>query len=201
MEVGTGIFLGLVFVGMVTLYIVTKDRWNWRRLTIRGALGVVALIGLLLFGTWGINLYENRIVPQTEFMGVKLADTQADVRFKKGKPHDDKDTEIAMYSDSSGEFETVIIYRDGKIRKVQYVGKCGGCYNIHGLGVGTTYEDVLEKLGQPSYLSASADNEMRIASFEKLNLMFQFAEGKVIGYGIYNVAFGPVKFSTKPAAK
>lgn len=58
----------------------------------------------------------------------------------------------------------------------------------------STYDAVIEKLGQPENIDTSEDSLTRVASFAKFNLLFQFTEGKVIGYGLYNPAFGPITF-------
>lgn len=200
MEIGTGIFLGLLFIGVVTLYIFTRDRWNWRKIILRPAIWLVSLICVISFGMWGKTIFDNRVTAVTEFMGVKLTDTQADIKFKKGKAADESGGAWG-FKDSEGNYETSVLFRESRVRAVQYLGTCTYCNNVFGLGVGTTYERLVEKLGEPSHVDTSDDALMRITSFEKWNLVFHLAEGKVIGYGIFDKAAGPLKFAKQPITK
>jgi len=194
MGVGTGIFLGLVFLGLILLYLKTRQTWNWRRVVGYPAL-VVALVGGISLAVYGAkSAYDGRVRPVTEFLGIKLTDTQADIKFKKGNPTDVDDV-VWSYRDDQGTYETSFSFKkDNKLRVVFYSGKCSYCNHIFDLGMDSTYDAVIEKLGQPENIDISEDSLMRVASFAKLNLLFQFAEGKVIGYGMYNPAFGPITF-------
>ena len=87
MSIGLGLFLGLVFCGVVYLYTQTKDRWNW----VKGKKIILYLIaasfalGLILWAGFFLNAqYEMRPRVITEFQGVKLGEKLQDVTFKLG---------------------------------------------------------------------------------------------------------------------
>jgi hypothetical protein len=200
MTMGTGIFLAAVVLGSVLLYAQTKDRWHWRRLVLRGLFTVIALVLLLGGGVWLYERWSNRVLPLDNYMGIVLSDSAADIKFKKGEP---KSTEgnAWTYVNASGDSEWAVLFKGGEIRAVLYAGDCGYCNSINGLGINSSYDEVIRKLGPPSYTSASEDQLMRLASFENLNCVFQFAEGKVIAMGMYAKKFGPMKFAEDPTYK
>jgi hypothetical protein len=200
MSAGAGIFWGLVFVGLIVLYIFTRDRWKWRQVLIRAVLGVIVLAGVTTVCLFGYSSYQNRIVSISEFLGVKLSDKKADVKFKKGTSPSPDESFLA-YKDKDGNWELVVRFRNEKVRMVEYVGVCSYCNHLNGLGIGTSYDAVLEKLGEPTLVSTSNDGLMRLLSFSKTNQFFQLAEGKVIGFGIYDPSTGPIKFSEEQREK
>ncbi len=198
MDVGAGIFWGLVFLGLIVLYLFTRDRWKWRKIVLRTLFGVVALGSVIGSIAFGYSVYENRVVAVAEFMGLKLSDTRGDIKFKKGASLLQNESEWA-YKDRDGNWETVVKFRSEKVRMIQYVGICTYCNSLNGLGIGTNYERLIEKLGTPTFVSTSDDGLMRLVSFAKTNQFFQLAEGKVIGFGIYDPTGGPVEFvKTEP---
>ena len=90
MDTGTGLFCGLVILGIIYLYTQTKDRWNWKKI-------VFSIIGifLLLLGIFWLSLWLPKQLTTTpavdkpklitSYDGISLGDTLADVEFKKGK--------------------------------------------------------------------------------------------------------------------
>ena len=83
------------------------------------------------------------------------------------------------------------------VKAVIYIGKCLYCNQLFGLGLGTTYEKVRERLGEPTSVSNSPDQLKRLASFEKWNVVFILKENKVINFGIYYPKLGAVTFSDR----
>ena len=89
MEIGTGIFLGLLCIAAVLLYTQTKDRWRWRTV-IRWPLRIVvalAVVGALLFGY--VLLQEHfRSTPKliTKYADISLGDSKDEVMYAKGPP-------------------------------------------------------------------------------------------------------------------
>ena len=119
MDVGTGIFLGAIFLGVVGLYITTRDRWNWRKLILRPLLALVAFVVVVGVGIWAKDRYDDRVVPVEAFMGLTLKDTPNDVKFKKGEP-EVFDDDLWLYKDSDGNWANSITYKKDKIRAVSY---------------------------------------------------------------------------------
>lgn len=85
MELGTGIFLSVVFLGTVALFIATKDRWNWKKI-ILWPLGIVTALSLVgwLF-TYAYTQYEERPKAPSEFKRIRLGEKFQDTVFKHGQ--------------------------------------------------------------------------------------------------------------------
>ncbi|MSP52190.1 MAG: hypothetical protein EXQ91_07350, partial [Alphaproteobacteria bacterium] len=86
MELGTAILLSAVFLGMVALFIATKDRWNWKKLflwpfTILLELSVIGVVGYLVLLYW-----EDLPRKELGLWGIRLGASFADVKFAKGEP-------------------------------------------------------------------------------------------------------------------
>lgn len=90
MDTGTGLFSGLVILGIIYLYTQTKDRWNWKKIVF-SIIGIcLLLLGFFLASLW----WPKQLTPIAEtdkpklitsYDGISLGDTLADVEFKKGK--------------------------------------------------------------------------------------------------------------------
>jgi hypothetical protein len=88
MSVGTGIFLGAVYLGTVYLYSQTRDRWDWSRVTRRGAvlLAIAAVAAAVAFGAQlGYDAWRSqpRVVDSVE--GIRIGEPWADVVLRYGK--------------------------------------------------------------------------------------------------------------------
>ena len=63
-----------------------------------------------------------------------------------------------------------------------------------GMRGGDTYEELIQKFGDPSHLDRSKDELERVLSFEKYNVFFLLKQNRVVLYGIYNPTHGPMEF-------
>jgi hypothetical protein len=203
MSIGDGIFFSAILLSVVGLYAATKDRWNWKRIAKWGIGAPVALGAFLATGLWGYSTYENRSTKQTQFEGVSLSSSSSDVRFLKGEPiHKNSSEDLWVYDAHSGSSQSedavlLVQFRNERIRHITYWANERQIVNPYLLGftIGSNYEAVLQKLGEPSNVSTSADGLNRVLSFEKYNCFFEFQRGRVRTFGIYDPAGGPVKFS------
>lgn len=84
MELGTGIFLSAVVLGVVAIFIATKDRWNWGKVARRAIFSIVALVLVVLGGIYAYDWYQDRPTLQKEFRGVALGEKYQDVVFRHG---------------------------------------------------------------------------------------------------------------------
>ena len=66
---GTGLFLGLVFVGMVFLYLGTKDRWNWILISKFSPALLIVIIEIYLITSGSIVLINQVEIPKE---GIKI---------------------------------------------------------------------------------------------------------------------------------
>ena len=95
----------------------------------------------------------------------------------------------------------LIQFKEGRIRYILYTASESQIVNPYLLGftLGASYQDVEEKLGQPSHLTNSTDELDRMFSYDKLNVFFSFKKGRAIAYGMYQPADGPMKFRDEAA--
>lgn len=202
MSLGEGIFYSALLLSVVGLYAATKDRWKWKRIAKWGIGLPFALAIVLGLITYLYEKYEERPQIQNEFGGISLTSTQADIRFLKGAPleeHSKPDRWVYPAHSGSGKAGDafyIVQFRDTKVRYITYWSNEDQIINpyVLGLSVGSSYDEVVKKLGQPSSVSTSSDGLKRLLSFEKYQAFFEFSQGKVLGYGIYAPATGPIKF-------
>ena len=199
MDLGTSIFLSAILIGMIILFISTKDRWNWKKIVLSFVLLVVSLsilsgVGYLIYPT-----ISNRPKPQTSFWDISLDSTKSDLKFLKGPPIKGSDATHWFYSNkppsNTGEDAIIHIgFKDEKIHFISYEGDYRYGPSLQGVYNRAPYREIIKKFGQPSSVSISEDELERILSYDKYNTFFQIRENKVIRYGVYNKTFGPVKY-------
>jgi len=208
MSLGTSIFLSSILFAIIILFIVTKDRWNWKKIILWPMLVVVAVLILLIGGYYIYQyIYESKSkVPdiyeskldlaeiQTNFWGISLDSTKSDIKFLKGNASY-KESNDRHWVYAIGERSGIhITFKNDKIYYIIYFGKRPYGPPLQGVYIGAGYDEIIGKFGSPSYVSMSEDELQRTLSYDKYNLTFGFKEAKVYLYGIYNPAFGPVKF-------
>lgn len=91
MTLGTGVFLSSALLGFILLFVVTKDRWNWRKLGISlGVIVVVIPVAIVVYDRLSHDVshtfYRLTASKQSELWGIKLGSSKSDVLFLKGKP-------------------------------------------------------------------------------------------------------------------
>lgn len=86
MEIGTGIFVSALLLAVVILYAVTKDRWAWRRIITRTALVLLAIVLPITLVGIGYYLWPEKIGRQTEYAGIRLGISPAEIKYIKGYP-------------------------------------------------------------------------------------------------------------------
>ncbi len=198
MELGTGVFLSAIFLGMIALFVATKDRWAWKRIFLKGVGGTIALIAIIGLGTWSYVLYSERAVPQDELSGIKLGMTEQEVKYLKGEP-----TEISkeggnwIYIDNN-EYKSpyAVKFKDGVA-----VGlwtwktvKASLPYVTHISSYANT-KDIEEKLGKPTQVSMSKDGFTRMVIYENYRVWFALRQEQIEAVGV----FDPVNY--KPGFK
>jgi len=194
MDIGTGIFLGMASLSVIALYIATRDRWKWRRIIVRGGAGFCALLLVIWGGLAATAAYENRIVSVHAYQGLLVTDSKPDVRFKKGEPTEIS-KEIWAYPSDAQALDTVVLFSGEQIRAIFYGGTCTYCNTLNGMNIGTGYDTVIEKLGQPTTVSSSKDGLSRYLSFKDTNMVVRMARGRVDAVGVYNPRIGPPEFA------
>ncbi|MHB1290796.1 MAG: hypothetical protein ACYCY5_01215 [Sulfuricella sp.] len=195
MELGTGIFLSTIFLGIVALFIATKDRWNWKKILLwpLGIIGAFAVIGGSI--AYVYQQYEDRPRKLTALWDVSLNDTASDVKFKKGEPTTRLDNDHWVYRPyQTTEGDYVVYFKNDRVRSIIYFGPMYNGPSVHGVGHYDSSQELDAKLGPPSYVSRSKDELRRAYSYEKFNVVAHFEGGKISALGIYDPASGPFKF-------
>lgn len=90
MDIGTGVFLSAVFLGLIALYISTKDRWKWKKIILI-LIGLPITIGLLAGGgitsyKWFKETFPPTVKKQNGINKIMLGMTKDEVLYIKGKP-------------------------------------------------------------------------------------------------------------------
>lgn len=89
MPIGLAIFLTALIFGVVLLYGIAREGWNWAPASRRISLGIAAsiLIAGVVFSLW-LNYQQigNPFRRQTTYAALTLGMSMADVRYVKGNP-------------------------------------------------------------------------------------------------------------------
>lgn len=198
MEIGTGIFLGCVFIGLVVLYGYTKDRWRWKR--IAAWFGGVVLVVAAGIGGWiGYLHYSEPDVGKPEvlsqFWGLKLGLPESEVKFRKGEPTK-ADGTIWVYDGGTTDPTYVVGFREGRVRFV--VAHSSSPYQLPSVSGVSTYanqEELERRLGLPTYVSVGKGGLKRILNFEKYNLMVGLEKNQINAVGMYDASDKPLQFA------
>lgn len=191
MEIGTGIFLASVVLGSVALFIATKDRWNWKKITVRTLLSLVALGVLVPGGFYLRERLERRPSAEVSLWGLRLAQSKDDVRFLKGEPRhvwgaSEGAPERWLYRDASQSGWYGVGFQDGLVTHVFYDGDRLYAPNLQGVSAYDDLTDITDHLGQPEKLKASEDGLRRFLLYPKWRTWFVVTGAGIVTRGIYD---------------
>jgi hypothetical protein len=210
MSLGLGIFLSALVFAVIYLYRITRDRWNWRKIARRLAFGVLLFVFLIVTGGLGFYLWNNRITNQTEYAGLRLGMTKAEVKYVKGNPTSlYKENPTSLYTPSFIEPDKLVkgidiedfdewLYLNESIDLVFDKQKrtliAITCYSIDwstpscpaiaGITDGDSEKDLTSKFGQPS--TATIDGNTKTVRYENIGAVFSLAQQTINSLGIYN---------------
>ncbi len=127
MSIGEGIFYGLVFLGIVYLYIQTRDRWNWKKIVFRlfGAIIGLVLIAVsidYIFDNFSRKSFIDNQKPKTitGMNGIELGGKISDVIFKTGAIKDKKQEDVYFFP--SEDNKRFAIDKESKtVRSIQHI--------------------------------------------------------------------------------
>ncbi len=207
MTLGTGIFLSSLLLGLVVLFIATKDRWNWRKIILWPLL---TIISLSIIG--GISFYIYKTVAekpstQTSFWDISFNTTKKDIKFVKGEPTEITDMGSWVYKITQNSYNDdkdvyVINFKNDRVRFVMYFGSNWlSAPDLQGKWITSSRDEIIKKFGEPSSIVHSADELERIISYDQYNVTFILRENKVTAYGFYNPAYEPIQFAEEKRQK
>lgn len=153
MTIGTGIFLSSVFLGLIALFIATKDRWNWgkglKKMALwSGAIGVVLGLSIWAYSKWEERRWETAdLRPQvvTRLKEISIGEKLSDVVFRHGafeKYERDADTVKKYHGDEDYRHKDKglsITVREGIVTVVTY--SCEKDKKSHEVGASISWEE------------------------------------------------------------
>jgi hypothetical protein len=187
MTLGEGIFYSSLFLGVIALYIATKDRWRWKRI-IFWPLGLVSLVAIGV----GVFAYLSSLpTAQTEFWGVSLGEKKEDITFRKGAPQGEEGN-VWVYTGESGSGGTEHTYKirfeGNEVASVELWGpgaKRWSSPSLLGIRLGDSTADVSQRLGEPSKIAHDFDGMIRTYEYDEYNVCIVFVADEAKVYGIY----------------
>lgn len=188
MNLGLSIFLSSLFLGIIILFIFTRDRWNWKKIIIKSVviILVISLIsGLAIFIG---HKMSNAPKKMNEFLGISLTDTKDDILFLKGEPT--KITEEGYWDYEESNF--FIAFENNKVK---YILCFANFPFLQGIKMHSESKKVINKFGPPSSKDISPSKTIHCYWYKKYNVFFWLEQDRVIAFGIYNPEFGLIKFS------
>src|SRR5207253_4773538 len=98
MSLGLGIFLSSLFLGTIVLFIITRERWRWKRILL-GFMGFLAI-----FATTFYTYIVIQRMPQVQnaAWGISLNTSKSDVKFLKGEPNE-KEGAVSIFDSENNE--------------------------------------------------------------------------------------------------
>jgi hypothetical protein len=157
MNIGLGIFGGLVILGIIYLYTQTKDRWNWSRMVKRLLIGIGILIAAylaLIAGVVGfekINGYlDSRPALIKSYGGITIGEKVADVEFRSETKEVDKDGTNDFNRFEIKNTNLLFDVKKGSDKVDTIVIDCreNDKDTINGISCGDTSEEILNKFGK-----------------------------------------------------
>jgi len=203
MNLGLSIFLSSIILGIIILYIATKDRWNWGKFLKWNWKKIVVksvVIFLVISFTSGLAIfigYKISNIPKkmNEFLGISLNDTKDDILFLKGEPSKTNEEGQWIYTYETNGFNRSHFYIAFEDNKVRYILCLGGCPSLQRINMFSKSKKVINKFGPPSSKDISPSKKAHFYCYKKYNIFFLLEQDRVYGFGIYNPEFGPINFA------
>ena len=162
----------------------------------------LGILFLILITGGGIYWYLHApLFPSKEegLAGIKLGFSEGDVKFFFGEPKEieEKTLDGSMvlnmtadshhYSPDDGDIR--VFMKEGFAKEIQVIcssDKNVGSYNIQGVRCYDSYDTVMQKFGNPSFVSIHENEITRILSYEKYRVYFGFVNAKIRAFGVYD---------------
>ncbi|WP_319478439.1 MULTISPECIES: hypothetical protein [Marispirochaeta] len=193
MELGSAIFLSVLFLSFLYFVHTKKNEWNWKKIIKRILLLAFSLLLIVTIIGLSYNYFSELPKKETEFWGLKINSTKSDIKFLKGMPTEYENGKYWAYVyditsiNNTEQALYIVFFEDEKIRSIIYNGpKYHSSPQIQSIGIGSTYRDVVEKFGSPDYVSISSDELERALTYDNYQVYFELSKNQVISLGIFN---------------
>jgi len=205
MSLGLGIFLSSIFLGIVFLFISTKDRWSWKKILfiwpLRIVLVVVVIGGIGSFIFIQYEKYVNKPKIYDTYLDIPLGAKIDDVLFLKGEPvsfrhAQNYDQKQMFYRMNDNYVYQVIINDNNSIIiscKFSFFStesyESQRCASLNNINLNSTVKEIKDLLGDPDTTYVSDDKLSRIYVYDKYKTFYLLTKGVVRKLGIYNPPF------------
>jgi hypothetical protein len=200
MSIGLGIFLSSLVFALVLLYGITRERWNWRRITRSVFVSTLILGGLIIFVAGGIYVWKHFAatkLKRTEYAGLRLRMTRNEIKYVKGTPSHVLDGVAiptgTLTADKKIEDFDEWAYDDGLVllfkQDLLAVISCQSrrhifCPDIDGITNGDNEEKLLSVFGEPS--NASIEEFVKIMEYSNIGMILKLRERKIVEIMLYD---------------
>jgi len=197
MTLGLGIFLSSLFLGIIYIFVSTKDRWNWKKILFVWPLCIVLVVGVIGgAGFYIYNHYENKHKTYNRYIDIPLNAPESDLFFLKGheylKKDYTRDKSFVFYQyEIKDKYQFNVILKDNKIWRIScYSDTSYDCPSLNKIQIHDSANKVKERLGEPNHVSSNDDNTQRIWAYEQFNIYMMLSKGKINGIGIFEPSLG-----------
>lgn len=200
MSLGEGVFLSSLFLGVILLYIFTKDRWKWRKIVYRSVVAIISLTTVLGVGGYTYFWYLARPQRVDSLWDISIGASQADVTFAKGAPTtiEDGQTASPRWIYKLADIAYIVDLKNGGVERIIAIGDSNNLPWIDRISPYTAPEVVLERLGTPSHVSRTKDELTRAYSFSKYNVAFGYKQGKIEAVAVGVTEDRPLELKNEP---
>jgi hypothetical protein len=206
MSIGEGIFFGSLFLGIIYLFLQTRDRWNWKKISLISLsilCGIVLIIlGLIFKSEFTSSVKSFKPEVQSSLIGISLDDKFSDVQFRiqstKSKNQGSSKAEIwytlsdninhlyAIDSDSKKVVVITVGCSDDSYRYPNLYGalihqvKCGDTSEILQMTYGKEKARVSCYVDAKDKFDSQIDYTSRVYDFIKFGTRFHLQHNKVV---------------------
>lgn len=173
----------LAFLALVILFAVTKDRWDWRRLSKRVVTLVIVGSALIASIAWAVRWNDLRPKRVDSLAGVSLRSPASEVMFRLGEPAEQSD-KVWTYTHYDRKMH--VGFDEHRVSRIliQPIGNCSEM--LQRIGDGSDYDELLARLGKPDTVKDADDGKVRVLFFDRYQSVFFCEGGKVTAFGIYD---------------
>lgn len=196
MSIGLSIFLASLIIGSVTLFIATRNSWNWKNILKFLALGVIVFIVLIIIAFKFYTYFSSKPEETNKFWGIPLHSNKSDIKFLKGNPIKENNGPIESvwdYQDGvKGDYYSVDFHGD-TLRFVMVQKGQEDYQSLQGITFYSTFQNILDKFGKHPLVFKTKNDLGRMILFKKYHVFFYLEKDHVQVYGMYNPKFGPIR--------
>lgn len=176
---------GLIFCGLIYLYLKTKITWNWKRigkLSLLTCTGIFTTATVIFFAVNYYNDYKDTHVVATEIAGMRLGQSYSSLVFENGGSYatfdiDDEGADAAPYWTNEATSKIAIIEND--IIKHAGVFCDEKKYSLKGIYCGDNSEKIIAKFGDDIDVYCPKNEYVYVTKQKTNSDLNQEAEGEI----------------------